>query len=189
MKRIALLSIAAFAALTASAQISITGSTMTYTQDFNTLDTGGSTNTNMPAGWSFYEWSGTSVNATYRGNNGSLNTGDTYSYGATQNTERALGSLCSGGVGKVNYGVRFTNNTGSGIDSMTLSFREEQWRRGGGTTNDTVSFYFSTASGATISDTTFTNWTLVPALMMNSISNIRNRRSHEWQRYLPHTDG
>lgn len=155
--------------LGASAQISVTGSSLTYTQDFNTLDTNGSAQTNMPTGWSFHEWNGTGTTTTYRAGSGSVNSGDTYSFGAQGSPERALGSLGSGSVGKINYGATFVNNTGVAINSMNITFKSEQWRVGD--TNsvnvDTVRFYYSTS--ASVTDTTFTAWTEVTGLMMTSI--------------------
>lgn len=171
MKRIALLFTAAIAAFGAQAQIAITTSTLTYTQDFNTLDTGGTARTTLPTGWAIYEYGGTGTpNSGYRASNGSSNAGDTYSFGGNLSTERALGSIGSGAVANINYGAAFVNNTGATIDSMTISFRQELWRRGGGTTNDTVRFFWSTLSTASLLDSNFNGWNEVPSLMMNSIS-------------------
>jgi hypothetical protein len=171
MKRIALLFTAAVAAFSAQAQIAITTSSLTYTQDFNTLDTGGTARTTLPAGWAIFEYGGSGTpNGTYRASNGSSNAGDSYSFGTNLSTERALGSIGSGAVANINYGAAFVNNTGAALDSMTISFRQELWRRGGGTTNDTVRFFWTTSATASLLDSTFAGWNEVPSLMMNSIS-------------------
>ena len=52
-----------------------------FTQDFNSLALTGTSST-LPTGWAMAE-SGTNANATYTASTGSLNSGDTYSYGAT----------------------------------------------------------------------------------------------------------
>jgi hypothetical protein len=57
-----------------------TGST--YTQDFNTLASSGTTSSTLPSDWVISE-TGTNPNSTYSVGNGSSNTGDTYSFGAT----------------------------------------------------------------------------------------------------------
>lgn len=170
MKKIALLLAGLAIGQIAMAQVSVTGSTLTYTQDFNTLDTSGTGSTNLPTGWGIYEWGGTSaINSNYRAGTGSANTGDTYSFGAAASTERSLGSLGSAGIAKINYGVKFANNTGAAISSLNIAFKEEQWRVGDTTSTnlDSVRLYY--AVNADITDTTFTNWTEIPAALMTSI--------------------
>src|SRR5690606_39708933 len=110
-----------------SAQIAVTAATLTYTQDFNSLDSAGTALTAMPAGWSFYEWGGASADATYRASTGSTTSGNTYSFGLSGTAERSLGSLCSGGVPNVSYGARFVNLTGAFINGVTITYKAEQW--------------------------------------------------------------
>ena len=67
---------------------------------------------------------------------GTANTGAFMSYGASGNTERALGSQVSGTTvavipGQQYIGLRLTNNVGYTLDSFTLSYDGEQWRDGG----------------------------------------------------------
>jgi hypothetical protein len=155
------------------AQVSVTASSLNYAQDFNTLDTTGSGLTNMPLGWSVYKWGGTSgVNTTYRAGTGTANTGDAYSYGAAGSTDRALGSLGSGGAPKINYGVKFVNNTGTTIDTIKIAYRHEQWRVGdtSSTNIDTTKFYYSLTGS--INDSLFTAWTEVPSLALTSITTV-----------------
>ncbi|MCS6929877.1 MAG: hypothetical protein NZM43_10340, partial [Saprospiraceae bacterium] len=115
------------------AQISFTGS---YTQDFNSLASTGTSST-VPAGWAFLEI-GLSANAMYTANNGGSGIADTYSYGATGSSERAFGELSSGNLPTVYIGAQFTNNTGSTITSLTISYTGEQWRRSGSNNVDSL---------------------------------------------------
>lgn len=161
---------AALAALPASSQIAITTSALTYMQDFNTLDTTGTGLSNLPAGWAIFEWGGASANTTYRAGTGSSTTGDTYSFGKAGSADRALGSLASSGVPKINYGATFINKTGSSINAMQVSFKAEQWRRSASGNPDSVRFYFSAAAGNSMNDTGFAAWTYVPALLSTSVT-------------------
>lgn len=113
-----------------------------YTQDFNTLAITGTTNTNLPPGW-FLNETGTSSlnNGAYGAGTGSNNAGDTYSFGAAGNIERAFGGLLSGTLDPT-IGAQFTNNTGGIITSLDFSYIGEQWRLGysGRTVNDRLDF-------------------------------------------------
>ncbi len=130
-----------------TAQVSITNTGTPYTQDFNTLAVTGTSST-LPQGWLLSE-SGTGANGTYSADNGTTATGNTYSYGATGNGERALGALQSGSVTPLN-GVAFTNNAGVVITTLTITYTGEQWRAGvtGRTTPDTLNFQYSTDATA-----------------------------------------
>ncbi len=169
MKKIALL-LAGFAfSQMAVAQISITSTASPYTQNFNTLDTASATvSTNLPTGWMIKEngTSGPALDGGYKGGNGSSNTGDTYSFGSIGSTDRAIGSLASG-TNRPNFGVRFTNNTGSTITSISVTYRAEEWRSGPSTAGDTTRFYYNlTATGV---DTFVTGDVEVASLTMTSV--------------------
>src|SRR5574341_2492252 len=112
----------------AAGSISLTTLDTAYTQDFNTLATTGTANTPVPTGWDLNE-TGTSSrnNGAYAASNGSDNAGDVYSFGATGNTERAFGSLQSGTLNPT-IGASFTNNTGSNITALAITYTGEQWR-------------------------------------------------------------
>ncbi|HEX6847049.1 MAG TPA: T9SS type A sorting domain-containing protein [Chitinophagaceae bacterium] len=94
MRKIYFFLLAAFLFLfqNSNSQVSLTGAT--YNQDFNTLALSGTSST-VPAGWLFSE-SGTNANTIYTAGTGSGNAGDTYSFGAASNSERAFGGLQSG---------------------------------------------------------------------------------------------
>ena len=112
----------------AAGTISLTALDTAYSQDFDTLANAGSANTAVPTGWDFFE-SGANANGAYRAGDGSLTTGDTYSFGATGSTERAFGGLFSNAL-LPTIGAQFTNNTGGTITSLAVTYTGEQWRLG-----------------------------------------------------------
>ncbi|MGE5105902.1 MAG: choice-of-anchor J domain-containing protein [Sphingobacteriales bacterium] len=114
-----------------------------YTQDFNTLvNTGTGSLFTLPQGWAFSE-SGTSGNTTYTAGSGSGNSGDTYSFGTGTNTDRAFGGLQSGGVIPT-IGAAITNNSGTLITALKITFTGEQWRLGATARQDKLDFQYST---------------------------------------------
>lgn len=150
-----------------NAQVSITAGSLNYTQDFNTLESAtGSTFTTLPNGWAIAEL-GNNANGQYRTGDGSVNNGDTYSFGTNSATERGIGGVASNGL-QATFGVKFVNNSGAAITGLNISFKGEQWRIGGNTSPDTLSFAYSTVAAA-VSDTVSANWTNVVALNFNSL--------------------
>ncbi|MEL7644202.1 MAG: ExeM/NucH family extracellular endonuclease, partial [bacterium] len=130
-----------------------------YTQDFNTLAITGTTNTNLPPGWFLYETGTSSLNnGSYGAGTGSNNAGDTYSFGAAGNIERAFGGLLSGTLNPT-IGAQFTNNTGGIITSLDIGYIGEQWRLGysGRTENDRLDFQYS-LDAASLSTGTWTDF-------------------------------
>ncbi|MEY3435936.1 MAG: hypothetical protein RL335_392, partial [Bacteroidota bacterium] len=109
------------------AQISLKSLTSAYTQNFNTIISSGSSST-LPSGWRFLE-TGTNANTSFEANNGSLATGNTYSYGATSNSDRGLGALSSGSVNSF-IGASFKNTSGKVLKSITITYTGELWRKG-----------------------------------------------------------
>ena len=134
-------------------QVSITSIGSNYSQDFNTLAISGTSNL-MPTGWFFNE-TGTGANATYSAGNGSVNSGDTYSYGSTSSSERSLGTLLSGSVTSM-IGASFVNNSGFAINSIGISFVGEQWRLGATGRLDKLDFQYS-IDATSISNGTWTD--------------------------------
>ncbi len=128
-----------------------------------TFDTLASTGTNIP-------WADNSTipgwytsRTTYNAGTGSSNTGALYSFGTT--AERALGSVGSGGTGVVYWGVKLTNNTGSTITSLDISYIGEQWRSGGSSNAtpsvaQTADFQYQVANAGSITgvNTPSTGW-------------------------------
>lgn len=111
---------------------SITVSNLTYTQDFNSLSSNG-TSSSVPAGFGFAE-SGTLADNTYGTSTGTSTGGNTYSFGSSDSdTDRAFGGLQTSTSPNdliPTIGACFTNNTGGTINSIQITFDGEQWRRG-----------------------------------------------------------
>lgn len=151
----------------------------TLTQDFNSLPQSGSgnswTNDSTLSGWSLFRQPapGTAI-TTFNAGIGSDNAGNFYSYGSAGTPgDRALGGLGSGGAyfGSPASGaiagwmaVQITNNTGSLLDTFTVTYDGEQWRDGGNTTAQTMEVEFGFGN-------TFTGigtWTAIAALNFTS---------------------
>ena len=133
-----------------------------YLQDFDTLSNvaGSTTNDLTIPGWSLTEsGGGARDNEQYAVDTGILTTGDSYSYGASGSTERALGSVRAGTLIPV-FGACFTNNTGFAITRLSIAYTGEEWRLGTAARTDELDFQYSTDA----TDLTTGNWTGVPAL-------------------------
>lgn len=133
-----------------SGKISLTSPGVPYNQDFNSLDT---STQYLPQGWNFRE-EGSQANYTYAANNGSSNSGNIYSYGLNDSTDRAFGCLQSSSLGPCISAV-FTNNTGGLLQAVDITYYGELWRLGL-QSYDSLKFEISTSPGA---------WTSVPALL------------------------
>ncbi|MFN5046740.1 PEP-CTERM sorting domain-containing protein [Roseateles sp.] len=158
-KRFFALAALAAASLSAQAQVQLTAGSLSYSQNFDTLASSG-TSSSLPTGWALFE-KGTSnnVNNSYGAGDGNGNAGNTYSFGKAGSTERALGSLRSGTLEPM-FGVSFLNLAGRAIESVSIGYTGEQWRLGGTGRNDRLSFQYSTDATALNSGT----WTSVSAL-------------------------
>ncbi|MFN6038497.1 MAG: choice-of-anchor I family protein [Bacteroidota bacterium] len=145
------------------AQQSFTNGSLNYTQNFDGLANTGITNTILPAGWLFNE-TGTNANTTYAADNGSITSGNTYSYGTTSANERALGELTSGSLVS-SFGTSFINNTDSAIVKIRLSFFAELWRKGAAGLKDSAVFQYSTDATSLTNGTwtTFNKLSLISA--------------------------
>ncbi|MDQ3253223.1 MAG: PEP-CTERM sorting domain-containing protein, partial [Acidobacteriota bacterium] len=79
---------------TGTGSVGINSPGVPVVENFDTLADTGTANTTLPVGWYLTETGGGARdNEQYAADNGSSNTGDTYSYGATGATERAFGGL------------------------------------------------------------------------------------------------
>lgn len=137
------------------------------TQDFDTLSVSG-TSSVLPQGWYFRETAGPTT-GTYQADDGSIaNVGDVYSYGASESSDRAFGSLAtnalSGGSGTAGQvaamiGARLQNTGGSTLTSLQVAYVGEVWLVQ--VVNvDRLAFEYSTDATAINAGT----WTAVPAL-------------------------
>jgi hypothetical protein len=155
-----------FAGQAAAQCVSLTTPGSAATQNFDTLsNTAGSTTNNLTiTGWFLTETGGGARdNEQYAVDTGGSNTGDTYSYGAAGNTERALGGLQSGTLIPV-IGACYTNNTGATITSLNIAYTGEQWRLGTVGRADRIDFQYSTNATSLATGT----WTDVDTLDFSS---------------------
>lgn len=135
----------------APAQISVTGGTV-YTQNFDTLPSSGSATFSqfdsgtptLPGVFAVRTGTGTSITA----GNGSAITGDLYSYGTTDASDRALGALgaTTGSAGSFGYGVVFQNTDTQALN-INVQYVGEQWRRAS-TAVQTLSFSYTVQANA-----------------------------------------
>ncbi len=109
---------------------------------------------------------------------GSSNAGAFFNFGSSASTDRALGSSASGAAGlgspgtgavALRYGVLFTNNTGSAITSLSVTYTGEQWRNGGNTTAQILAFEYAT--GSTLSLSATSGYTSVSNLSFTTLVN------------------
>lgn len=171
------LSIVAFSLLVVSTvlaqPISLTQLNTAHVINFNSLASTGTTSSTPNVGCLFKE-TGTNANATYGIDLGTSNSGNTYSYGPSQNTDRALGTLASSSLTST-IGVYFVNNTNATISSVNIAFVMEQWRIGGRKpsgnplvfTIDTSLFAYAINSGG-VADKSGVTWNKISALNLLS---------------------
>ncbi len=152
---------ATVAPTSAAGTITLTTPGVAYTQDFDTLAKSGTSNV-VPAGWDFAE-SGSNANTTYSAGTGSSNTGDTYSFGSLDSSERAFGGLQSGSLIPT-IGASFTNATGETITALRIEYTGEQWRLGATGRADRLDFQLSTDATSLTTGT----WTDYDALDFSS---------------------
>jgi hypothetical protein len=135
------LAAAAFAAAIVgpTAAITLTVPASPVSENFDSLGpvSGGT----LPSGWEFSE-SGSSANTTYSAGNGSSSTGNTYSFGATGATDRALGSIRTSSLAAM-YGTVITNQTALTLTGIEIEFMGEQWRLGATGRADRLDFAYS----------------------------------------------
>src|SRR5690606_915187 len=108
-------------------------------------------------GWRMSE-SGTNADTTYAADTGAANAGNTYSYGASGSTERALGTLLSGSLTPL-VGACFDNNTGVDLPAVEIAYTGEHWRLGTADRADRLDFQVGFASNLETG-----TWTDVDAL-------------------------
>lgn len=112
-----------------------------YYQDFNSLSNSSESGT-LPVGWVLVE-SKANANNMYKASTGNANVGDTYSFGSTNTSDRALGGIQDGTLVPL-FGASFTNHTGGVIQSITIKYTGEEWRYSRLTRSDKLVFELST---------------------------------------------
>lgn len=153
-----------------SGAISLTTLGSPYTQDFDTLANTGTANSLTINGWYLNEDGSSAINnGQYQAGTGSGTAGDVYSFGAAAATERAFGGLLSGSLTPT-IGAQFTNNSGSTITSLNVSYVGEMWRAGVLNRNaaDRLDFQLSSNATSVITGT----WTDYDSLDYNSSNTI-----------------
>lgn len=127
--------------------LAINSTNIAISQNFDLLGRTGTIDSILVPGWQFLEGGTGAVNRTYGINDGSSNTGNTYSYGTANSSDRAFGSVASGTL-QSTIGAYFINNTGAVITGVQLQFTLEQWRAGGNrTTPDSSEFVYGINNG------------------------------------------
>jgi len=151
MNKLIVLATAMVAANGFGQAVSLNNFTTGYVQTFDTLPSHGtgtmSTNTLVGSGFNLPEWvfadSGTKTLNSIISDDGNNSTGGIYSYGASNASDRALGSLNSDQSGDVFTALRVKNNTGHSTGLFVFQFDLEQWRDGGNTSNTTQDILLS----------------------------------------------
>ena len=153
----------------AIAQVSLTTMGTAYTQNFDSLASSGTTitwtdNTTL-AGW-YYTRSPTAA-TTYTVGTGSSTGGALYSFGVAGThalTDRALGSVASSS-NTYYYGVRFVNNTGAAITSLSVQYTGEEWHLAS-VAPGKLQFQYQIGNAGTITsiNAPTTGWTALTAL-------------------------
>lgn len=131
--------------------------------------TAGNGASSLPAGAAFEE-TGTNSDDFYFAVDGSSNTGDTKSLGASGSTDRAFGTLQSGSlVSTLGFVVR--NDTASSVTSLTVSYALEQWRLGTSGRADRLAFSYST-TGTALSGGTYVTFAALDGIAPNSTGTV-----------------
>ena len=132
-------------------QVQMTG-TGSYSQNFDGLLNTGSVNNwvdnnTIPSVFS----QRTTTSTTYGASTGSSITGGLYSFGSSGSTERALGTIGSNNSasgGNFAHGVLLQNNSGYVINSLNVTYTLEQWKNGGNSTPNIVTFWYKVSTTA-----------------------------------------
>jgi len=148
--------------------ISISLTTAVYSQDFNSLanSPNNGTGSTIPLGWGFAE-TGTAANAAYTIGAGTTLTGDTFSFGTSGSADRAFGGLQDTSLVPT-IGAIFTNNTGTTLTSLTITFTGEQWRLGADSRTDRLDFQINASASLGAGNLSAGTWTDVNALDLSS---------------------
>lgn len=126
----------------------------------------------LPLGWAFSE-KGLSnqpviVNGKYRTGNGSSSARDVYNFGFSVSNQfrfdRAFGAITGTELTGFKTGALFSNNTGSIITELEISYLGEQWRQGGSGVPSQITFKYSTNANSLNSG----DWINVPLLNFTS---------------------
>lgn len=133
-----------------------------YSQNFDGLASSGTgnawANDVTLAGWQLFRQPAATpvVTSSYSADTGAATSGAFLSYGSSGSSDRALGSLGSGGAyfgspaaGSVAgwFALALNNATAAPITSLAISFNGEQWRNGGNSTAQTMVLEYGYGTG------------------------------------------
>lgn len=115
----------------------------TILESFDNLVLSG-TSAELPGDWAILERGTSTANdGLVRANNGGTGNGNTYSYGLSGSSDRALGMIKTATFNST-FGSSFTNDTGQTITALEISYIGEQWRLGAsGRGEDRLDFQIS----------------------------------------------
>ena len=136
-----------------------------YTQGFDSLSVSGGTNpwrdNSTLLGWYAAKSVAPTNITTYIASDGNGNAGALYSFGSSGSGERALGSIGSGSVDTISYGLGFTNDTGVSVSNFLVSYTGEQWRDSSSFNTNTLTFWYRVSPFALTNPEpgVVTNWT------------------------------
>lgn len=138
--RVLIFGISLAIAVSPATAVTIAQFNVAITENFDTLANSG-TSSVMPAGWEFRE-TGSAADTTYAAGTGSSTTGNTFSFGGANSTDRALGSLRTGSLVS-SFGTVVTNTTEVAITQLLIEYTGEQWRLGALGRADRLDFSYS----------------------------------------------
>ena len=149
----------------AVAQISVGAGT--YAQNFDALATASAfwTNNVTLPGW--YASKAGADNTNTLAGAGTSTSGGIYSFatnGVNAATDRALGSVATGTITPVYYGVRCTNNTVATVTNILISYTGEQWRVGSSATAQKLAFSYLVTNAPITNSFSGTTWVNFSAL-------------------------
>ncbi|WP_310379916.1 hypothetical protein, partial [Flavobacterium sp.] len=165
-----------FGGNTGSIDLTVSGGTaftsISKSENFDILAaSGGSTTWNN--GITIMDWLASvdgSTPANYITGTGSAGAGALYSFGAAGTnsvTERALGSVASGGTSNILGAWKITNTTSQTLTSISVSYTGEQWRNGSNTNTQKLAFDYQVNAVSILSGT----WTPNTVLDFTSLIN------------------
>lgn len=174
-----------------------------YTQNFDGLPASGSfsltgkgpialntspINGNNLIGWQLMMISGSGLNANFLVGTGSGTASGSYSFGVSNSTDRALGSLASS-TGIYAVGIILTNSTGTNLNTASISLIAKQFRRGGSGNKNTWKCRYKTGSFSSIDQPGLTDEPLLNFESVQTSTSVATLNGHlpENQMNIHHT--
>jgi hypothetical protein len=139
-----------------SAQISITTTGPSYSENFDGM---GPSGTSYLTGWTGIRYAGTgTIGAVLNPvpDYGSLNSGAVYNAGPSGGSDRSLGMLASGST-VPRIGAQFINNTGVTITTINMAGLIKQWRSGSSSSVNEIDTFAISFDATSLTTGTWTN--------------------------------